>query len=195
LADDLRRWLSGEPIQARPAGRAEKLWRWCRRNPLAAALGLVSAVAALALVGVGVAFVYNARLEQSFQETRAALAEANFYRYFHHIALAQAGWRDDNMGPVEGLLEDCPTGQRGWEWSYLKRLCHGDLLTLHGHTDSVLSVVFSPEGTRLASTSADSTVKVWEATTGQLLHTLTGHNDMVSSVAFSPDGTRLASAK
>ena len=38
LRDDLRRWLAGEPIQARPVGRLEKGWRWCRRNPAKASL-------------------------------------------------------------------------------------------------------------------------------------------------------------
>jgi hypothetical protein len=51
LADDLQHWLSGEPIQARPTGRAEKLGRWCRRNP---ALAAVSALACGALVAVAV---------------------------------------------------------------------------------------------------------------------------------------------
>lgn len=38
LADDLRRWLAGDPIRARPIGRGERLLRWCQRNPWPASL-------------------------------------------------------------------------------------------------------------------------------------------------------------
>src|SRR5262249_6310291 len=49
LAEDLRRFVGGRPIQARPVGRWERLWRWARRNPaLASAAGL--AVAAMVVV-------------------------------------------------------------------------------------------------------------------------------------------------
>jgi len=38
LAEDLRRFQAKEPIRARPAGRLERCWRWCHRNPAVAAL-------------------------------------------------------------------------------------------------------------------------------------------------------------
>ena len=61
------------------------------------------------------------------------------------------------------------------------------------HTDTVRGVAFSPDGRLLASASEDKTVKVWDATTGELLHDLSGHERRVIAVAFSPDGQRLAS--
>ncbi len=66
-----------------------------------------------------------------------------------------------------------------------------DLLT--GHTGSVSSVAFSPDGNTLASGSRDNTIRLWDVATGKHLHTLTGHKWRVSSVAFSPDGNTLAS--
>jgi WD40 repeat protein len=64
---------------------------------------------------------------------------------------------------------------------------------LEGHSGSVNSVVFSPDGSRVASGSDDNTVRVWDVQTGQCQHTLEGHSGRVNSVVFSPDGSRVAS--
>ena len=65
--------------------------------------------------------------------------------------------------------------------------------TLEGHTSSVYSVSFSPDGTTLASGSWDGTVRLWEVGSRQGKATLRGHMGGVYSVSFSPNGTTLAS--
>jgi formylglycine-generating enzyme required for sulfatase activity/predicted Ser/Thr protein kinase len=75
LADDLGRFLSGQPIQARPAGPTERTWRWCRRNPTVATL---AAACLLVLVSGLVATTWkwreaeNLRFENWFQRLKEA---------------------------------------------------------------------------------------------------------------------------
>ena len=65
---------------------------------------------------------------------------------------------------------------------------------LQGHTDSVNSVSFSPDGRHIVSGSTDRTIQLWDAQTGgQVGNPLQGHTDSVNSVAFSPDGRHIVS--
>ena len=68
-------------------------------------------------------------------------------------------------------------------------------LTLRGHTGAVRRAVFSPDGMRIATASADGTAKIWDAANGKELLTLQASSEgWVDSVAFSPDGKLLATA-
>lgn len=64
--------------------------------------------------------------------------------------------------------------------------------TFSGHSDWVSDVAFSPDGSRLATTSLDRTAKIWDVTNGQELFAFEEHSRAVISVAFSPDGKILA---
>jgi WD40 repeat protein len=68
------------------------------------------------------------------------------------------------------------------------------LHTLIGHTGTVRSVKFSPDGMKIASGGIDSRVKIWSVQSGKLLLTLEGHKKGVNSVAWSPDSRLVASA-
>lgn len=61
-------------------------------------------------------------------------------------------------------------------------------LTLSGHTAPVRALTLSANGQILASGSEDTTIKLWNPTTGALLRTLTGHSDRIKSIVITPDG-------
>jgi WD40 repeat protein len=66
--------------------------------------------------------------------------------------------------------------------------------TLDGHTDRLASVGYSPDGSLVATSSMDCTVRLWNVTTMACDFILMGHTGWVRDVAFSPGGDRLTSA-
>jgi thiol-disulfide isomerase/thioredoxin/tRNA A-37 threonylcarbamoyl transferase component Bud32 len=109
LADDLRRFLKGEPIQARPVGVPERLLRWARRHPGAAAWVLVAAAVGAALPLVVGGWWYNVRLQEALTAARAnakevqrqkEAAEANFRKRSEAV--------DDLIIRIDGRLARQP---------------------------------------------------------------------------------------
>lgn len=68
------------------------------------------------------------------------------------------------------------------------------ILEFRAHTAPVASAVFSPDGARILTASADGTARTWSAATGKRLNQLSGHTGVVASAAFSPDGSRIVTA-
>ena len=136
--------------------------------------------------------------EKRAQEQRdlafEAEREAQRQAYFANIAAASAALSANEVATVRRRLDAAPPEFCNWEWQYLHAEADQSLATLRGHEGYVSSVTFSPDGSRLASTSFDRTVRLWKVSTGKELAVLPGHSSYVLSVSFSPDGTRLASA-
>uniref|UniRef100_UPI0021BEF80D pentapeptide repeat-containing protein n=1 Tax=Frankia gtarii TaxID=2950102 RepID=UPI0021BEF80D len=65
------------------------------------------------------------------------------------------------------------------------------LSSFTGHSDTVTGGAWSPDNTRILTTSNDDTARIWDATTGHHQLTLTGHTNTVTSGTWSPDNTRI----
>jgi len=87
LAADLRRWLAGEPIHARPVGRAERLWLWCKRSPRTALLAATALGLLLVLAIGGPIAAYAIAGARRDSEANRKVAEAERERFAEALFL------------------------------------------------------------------------------------------------------------
>jgi WD40 repeat protein len=220
LADDLDRFVRGESVSVRPAGLPERAYKWARRKPtLAAAYALAVVTAVLAAGITGAVWLWQraehdrsdaeaARDESARQkvvaeqardgEQRArvvaevARAKVVAVEYGRTIQVAHLVWRANNFDDAKNLIDGTAPGQRGWEWRYLQRLCHPDVLTLTRLDDRLSSAAFSPDGRRVVT--AGRVARVRDAQTGAELLAFADHSQGINSAAFSPDGVWVVTA-
>lgn len=203
LADDLERWLASQPIQARPVGRVERGWLWCRRKPALA--GLTGALAFTVIVGSALAGwrIAAARQQerQARQQERQARERERLETYASSIALANSYIKNGSIDRALNLLYNCPPEFRHWEWGHLLYLCHQDILSIPAHTNAPsitasvryrVSLAFDSTGSKLVTHGSEGRVKVWNVADGRELFGIGDATNRVTSWAVHPRGMELA---
>jgi eukaryotic-like serine/threonine-protein kinase len=216
LAQDLGNFLECKPTSARPLPLTQVAVKWARRRPAVAALIGTIALALAGLVG-GTAWYavetdqrnaaltrINDELKKTAQRehderTRAEQREheLRLSTYADRFDRALDAYRENRAAQAVELLSELipEPGEkdlRGFEWHYLKGLCHPLHSVLRGHLSMVRCVAVSPDGKTLASSNTEKNVRLWDVATGRLRAILPGPNAGPKSMLFSPDGRTLA---
>lgn len=187
LADELKRFRAGEPIQARPITSLERVWRRCRRRPVVASL-IASLFLSLSLGLLGVSYFW---LQARASEQRT---EQSLYRAQMNLAATYL-----DSGDIAGVRRalgrfgpDTPqSGLRGFEWHYFDHATAG-ILDVANQGNVVEDVAITRDGDLCAACGNDKHVRVWNSKTGELIRTLAVEAGQVNSVAFSPTSSQLA---
>jgi len=202
MADDLRRFLGGEPIRARPVGRTEKLARWARRNPIVASLTAAVVLLLLAVTAVAVSFglyqrqanhdLFDAK-ETAEKNQREAEVRAASLAVDIDLKHCEDGEIEYGVLRLARTLRDLPPHA-----TELRQCVEMNLLAWaqelrplgptfrHDGTETMWEL--SPDGLTVLTSGEDGTARLWDAFTGKERETLRGHRGKVNSVAFSQDG-------
>ena len=177
-----------EAAFAREQAAVAKARRFLKRTSWALAAGFIVVTAALG--------------GAAWESYRTSQREAGIFASLSAAALAQ-GFCDRALRlAVAGL----PPGDGASPLSFRSPQLQGALsffasahdcyfrAALIGHARLVDSAAFSPDGSRIVTSSWDATARMWDAKTGAALTNLSGHRSWVNSAAFSSDGDRIVSA-
>jgi WD40 repeat protein/serine/threonine protein kinase len=203
LADDLRRFLGGEPVRARPARIWERGVKWARRRPAVAALVAVSAVAVLSLLGGSL--WHNTQLGGALQTSEERRIDANTHLYHSLIGEVRAlrlarvvGYRRQAWDRLQQALRLETPAKDKEQLRQEAAACLGDFVGLEPTTwtdfpTGISCAALHPDGTQLAVGLVDGTVLLRRIPTGAPIAKLTEHRSAVSSLAFRTDGKELVS--
>ena len=203
LADELGRFLRGEPTLARPIGFVGKTAKWCRRRPAQAVLlGTLIIVFLAGLSGV----LWQWRQSEGHRHRAEAGERLLAQRaYDSDINLAQRALAELNLGRARELLDrhrtaaksevrspDSPMDLRGWEWRYLWQQARGDSSRiLMSCSNTIMSMAISSDARRLAIRERSGRITLWDMTARRQVAELPGHG-WHRGLAISARGDLLA---
>lgn len=217
LADDLRRWLAGQPIQARPTPVYERTWKWARRNRAAATTLCLSL--ALAAVSLYFNLLFGRQQRETDRARQDAESQALIAREAQRraegnerqalrelqdrytvqqqigLALATEYMEQHRFHEAWGALDMVPSPCRGWECNHLRyrlALLPRPVQVVGEHEWAIVALCASRTRDLLATSGLDGRVLVWDTKTSRCRELERGvwsvrHGHWRTALAPSPD--------
>ncbi|HEY7426645.1 MAG TPA: serine/threonine-protein kinase, partial [Gemmataceae bacterium] len=148
LASDIRRYLSNQPILARPPSALYQLRKFARRNK--ALVGGVAGAFAALLVGTIVSILFAVRAEQNARRANEKEREATYQTYRARLAAADAALVNHDMADAAHQLDQAPEALRDWEWQHLHSRLDDSMVVLPTSVETTFLPSRGGEGLRLA---------------------------------------------
>jgi len=188
LADDLHRWLHGVPIEARPSTAWERMSKWIRRRPAAAALVGVTTMATAALLAGGL--VFNAELQVALGDVKTKQTELDG-------ANRQVQDKQEAAQKANEAAKQYQDKARELAALAADRALRAEGTLLSAHSAAVrpanpgLALLLAVEGGKRAPGFLANRSLLAALDECAEERTLVGHQGEVFSAVFSPDGGRV----
>lgn len=199
LAQELTRFINGDPILARPVGNLGKALRWARKRP-ALAISIGGTVALLIVLGVGsnVAMRRISKLGEESEKARklAEISErkANHQLFELSMNLAPQAWDQKDYVRLSRLLDQSDSPAEGsFAWRFWRRQFHFASRVRLAHAGAVRAMAYSPNGLFLATAGEDRIIRIWKSDSLESVAELHGHEGSITSIAWLPDNSQLVS--
>jgi WD40 repeat protein len=202
LADDLRRWLEGDPIQARRIGPLQRFALWCRRNPLVAFLS--GGIAVSLLLGFAVAWWLalkaqhsetqaqkNEKLAQDREKQALAnQARAEWRLYTSYLSQGKSALEANHLPLARHYLDLCRWDLRGWEHHHLVSQYYAGKNLVLSVPEPATCLAISPQGQIVILGDAQGNLKWINTSTGLVRYFPARNGSAPEAILFSPDGSR-----
>jgi WD40 repeat protein len=205
LAEDLNRFLSGEPIFARPAGPVERGLKSIRRHPAAAAMFALAVALIVCLGGVtawsnALLRSHNVALQREADRADMNARLAQRLLYADRLRLARQALDLDQLERTQEILGDIRpetegSEPRGFVWGHLWRQARREVVLLGDDVRWCDRFTISADGRSLASYDLKGRVVIWDLVAQNKRSVVETLAPIEPSVSLSPDGRLLAAVE